>query len=81
MVFTKVEASGKNAYEVTGDLTIKGITKSVSFEVAIFGSKATADLTIDRSEFDVRYGSGSFFDNLGDKTIYDEFKIVADLEF
>lgn len=81
LVFTKVQADGKNAYEVTGDLTIKGITKSVTFEVAVFGSKATADLTIDRSKFDVRYGSGSFFDNLGDKTIYDDFKIVADLEF
>lgn len=81
LVFKKVKADGKNAYEVTGDLTIKGITKSVTFEVAVFGSKATADLTIDRSKFDVRYGSGSFFDNLGDKTIYDDFKIVADLEF
>ena len=81
LVFTKVKATGKNAYKVTGDMTIKGITKKVTFEVSIFGSKATADLTIDRSEFDVRYGSGSFFDNLGDKTIYDEFKIVADLEF
>ena len=81
LVFTSVKSAGKNAYEVTGDLTIKGITKSVTFEVAVFGSKATADLTIDRSQFDVRYGSGSFFDNLGDKTIYDDFKIVADLEF
>ena len=34
---------------------------------------ATAKITLDRTDFDVRYGSGSFFDNLGDKTIYDEF--------
>jgi len=81
MVFTNVEASGKNSYKVTGDLTIKGITKPVTFDVSIYGSKATATLKIDRAEYDVRYGSGSFFDNLGDKTIYDEFDLVVDLEF
>ena len=40
---------------------------------------AKADITLDRSEFDVRYGSGSFFDNLGDKTIYDEFDLNVKL--
>ncbi|MEM9650183.1 MAG: YceI family protein [Bacteroidota bacterium] len=81
LVFTKVKASGKNSYEVTGDLTIKNITKPVTFDVSIYGSKATATLKVDRAEYDVRYGSGSFFDNLGDKTIYDEFDLVVDLEF
>lgn len=81
LVFTTVEASGKNSYKVTGDLTIKNITKPVTFDVSIYGSKATATLKVDRAEYDVRYGSGSFFDNLGDKTIYDEFDLVVDLEF
>ena len=81
LVFTKVEPSGKNSYDVTGDLTIKGITKPVTFDVSIYGSKATATMKIDRSEYNVRYGSGSFFENLGDKTIYDEFDLVVDLEF
>ncbi|MEM1340127.1 MAG: YceI family protein [Bacteroidota bacterium] len=81
LVFTNVEASGKNSYKVTGDLTIKGITKPVTFDVSIYGSKATATLKVDRAAYDVRYGSGSFFDNLGDKTIYDEFDLVVDLEF
>ena len=81
LVFTGVKSSGKNSYEVTGDLTIKGITKAVTFDVSIYGSKATATMKVDRSEYDVRYGSGSFFDNLGDKTIYDEFDLVVDLEF
>ncbi|MEO0573421.1 MAG: YceI family protein [Bacteroidota bacterium] len=81
LVFTKVEASGKNSYKVTGDLTIKGITKPITFDVSIYGSKATATLKVDRAQFDVKYGSGSFFDNLGDKTIYDEFDLVVDLEF
>ncbi|UOY07423.1 YceI family protein [Muricauda sp. SCSIO 64092] len=79
--FTKVEASGKNSYKVTGDLTIKGITKPVTFDVSVYGSKATATMKIDRAQYNVKYGSGSFFDNLGDKTIYDEFDLVVDLEF
>ncbi|MBT8297012.1 MAG: YceI family protein [Maribacter sp.] len=81
LTFTSIESSGKNSYEVKGDLTIKGITKSVSFDVSVYGSKATATMKIDRAQYDVRYGSGSFFDNLGDKTIYDEFDLVVDLVF
>ncbi|MEM6894346.1 MAG: YceI family protein [Bacteroidota bacterium] len=80
MVFTKVEGTGKNAYKVTGDLTIKGITKPITFDVSVYGSKATATLKVDRTKYDVKYGSGSFFDNLGDKTIYDEFDLVVDLQ-
>lgn len=81
LVFTKVQASGKNSYEVMGNLTIKGITKPVNLEVSVYGSKATATMKVDRAQYDVKYGSGSFFDNLGDKTIYDEFDLVVDLEF
>ena len=81
LVFTNVKATGKNSYEVTGNLTIKGITKPVTFDVSVYGSKATATLKVDRAQYDVRYGSGSFFDDLGDKTIYDEFDLVVDLEF
>jgi polyisoprenoid-binding protein YceI len=81
LTFTGVQASGKNSYEVTGDLTIKGITKAVTFDVSVYGSKATATMKIDRAQYDVRYGSGSFFENLGDKTIYDEFDLVVDLVF
>lgn len=81
LVFKEVTASGKNAYNVTGDLTIKGKTNPVSLTISIYGSKATASLKVDRTKFDVRYGSTSFFDGLKDKAIYDEFDLVADLEF
>ena len=67
------------AYKITGNLKIKETTKSVRFNVNIAeenGVKvATGDVQIDRSDFDVRYGSGSFFDSLGDNTIYDEFDL------
>ncbi len=81
LVFTDVKASGKNAYEITGDITIKGNTETIEFDLSIYGNKATGSLKIDRTKFDVRYGSSSFFDNLKDKVIYDEFDIVVDLEF
>lgn len=81
LVFTEVSATGKNSYSVTGDLTIKGKTNPVSFTISIYGNKATASMKVDRSKYDVRYGSTSFFDNLKDKAIYDEFDLVADLQF
>ncbi|WP_339634690.1 YceI family protein [Bizionia echini] len=81
MLFTQVTATGKNSYAVTGNLTIKGTTHPITFNVSVYGSKATANLKIDRSKYNVRYGSTSFFDNLKDNVIYDEFDIVADLQF
>jgi len=70
----------KGNYKIIGNLTIKETTKEVKFlanlaETANGTVTATGKLTIDRSEFNVRYGSGSFFDGLGDKTIYDEFDL------
>ncbi len=81
LVFKKIKASGKNAYNVTADLTIKGITHPVDFTISIYGNKATASLKVDRTKYDIRYGSSSFFDGLKDKAIYDEFDLVADLQF
>lgn len=81
LVFNKVKSTGKNSYEVTGDLTIKDKTNPVTFDISIYGNKATANVKIDRTKFDVRYGSTSFFDDLQDKAIYDEFDLITDLEF
>jgi len=70
-------------YKVVGDVTIKDKTNPVKFIADIREADgmimAGAEIEIDRTEFDVRYGSGSFFDNLGDKTIYDEFKLTVSL--
>ena len=76
-------SKGNGLYDVTADLSIKGVTKEVNFPVqlAFEGTlvKATADFKIDRSQFDVRYGSGKFFENLGDKTIFDDFELSVSL--
>lgn len=83
-VITQVVSRGTPGdYKIVGDLTIKGITKQIKFFTNVKeenGQKvATSEIKIDRSEFNVRFGSGSFFDNLGDKTIYDEFDLQVKL--
>lgn len=62
---------------VKGKLTIKGISQPIDFKVMKEGNKYTAELVVDRSKFDVKYGSGSFFDGLGDKMIYDDFTLTV----
>ena len=74
----KGNAAGNNA-TITGDLTIKGITQTVSFpaKVGVKGGVASASgtATIDRTKFDIKYGSKSFFESIGDKAIMDEFAL------
>ncbi|NNF85624.1 MAG: YceI family protein [Winogradskyella sp.] len=78
--FIKVNGSGKTYY-VTANLTIKGKTNEVKFPLLMTENGASAELKIDRSKYDVRYGSTSFFDNLKDKAIYDEFDLNVNLVF
>ncbi|MCB0529356.1 MAG: YceI family protein [Lewinellaceae bacterium] len=83
-VITKaIPQDTKGNYKIVGNLTIKETTKEVKFfaTASETDGKVTASgkMTIDRSEYNVRYGSGSFFDGLGDKTIYDEFDLQISL--
>jgi len=77
-----VEKEGAQ-YKLVGDLTIKGIKHEISFpaDVKVVGDKLTANgtATIDRTKYDIRYGSGKFFEGLGDKMIYDTFDIRFEL--
>jgi polyisoprenoid-binding protein YceI len=70
---------GSKSYTTTGDLTIKGITESVVFVITLYEGKAVATLKVDRTKFDVKYGSG-IIGTAKDKLIYDEFDIVANLK-
>ncbi len=71
------------SYQVKGDLTLKGETHPVEFKAtpSADGKMATADLEIDRTVWNVRYGSGKFFKNLGDKVIADKIKLSVKLQF
>ena len=77
-VITKVAGN-----QITGNLTVKGITKSITFpaEIAVKGGKvsAKANITIDRTDFNIRYGSKKFFESIGDKAIYDDFSLTVSL--
>ena len=81
LVIKTVARKESGEYGITGDITIKGTTKPVSFDANMSESGATAQIVIDRTDFDIRYGSGKFFDNLGDKTIYDDFTLDINLVF
>jgi polyisoprenoid-binding protein YceI len=64
--------------KISGTITIKETTENISFEVAESQKTYLTQLKINRSKFDVRYGSNSFFDNLGDRAINDIF--VLDIQ-
>ncbi len=70
-----------DSYGVIADLTIKGTTHSVTFDLEMNGDTATTEFTVDRTKYDIKYGSGSFFEGLGDKVIYDEFELDVTLKF
>ena len=68
-------------YNLEGDLTVKGITHPISLSITTMKNKWIANLTFDRSKYDVRFRSGTFFENLGDKLIYDDIIIESELIF
>ncbi|MFT4681071.1 MAG: polyisoprenoid-binding protein YceI [Granulosicoccus sp.] len=79
---TKGELHGDHMH-ASGNLTIKGITQPVKLEVTLSSKdgvfNASADVTVDRTKFDVKYGSDSFFDNLGDKAINNDISFKVNL--
>jgi len=77
----KVSLVNENTYECMAELNIKGHTEEVFFKTTIKKNGALTKLKIDRTKFNVKYGSGSFFKGLGDNMIYDEFDLVINLSF
>ncbi len=75
----KLEEGGQQSIE--GYLTIKGITHPISFDMVLNEEGATANLIFDRSKYDVKFRSSTFFDDLGDKLIYDEVELSVNLKF
>jgi polyisoprenoid-binding protein YceI len=73
LTITKATKFSNGKSSVTGNLTIKGKTEKITFEIVKNKKSYTTKMEIDRSKFDVKYGSTSFFDSLGDKAIYDIF--------
>ena len=78
-----INSSSKNgdSIKVMGTLTIKDLNSDVEFDMNKSGDGWTADLTFDRSKHNVRFRSGSFFENLGDNLILDDIELNAKLSF
>jgi polyisoprenoid-binding protein YceI len=76
-------AKGGGQFDVKADLTIKGITSEVAFPatVAMDGKTLTAKAAfkVDRTKYGIKYGSGTFFENIGDKAISNEFEVEVDI--
>jgi len=82
-VISSIESKGGDQYAVKGKLTIKGITNEVEFPSTIQITKdqviAKAKIIVDRTKFDIKFRSGNFFENLGDKAIEDNFELNVEL--
>ena len=63
-----------------GFLTIKDISHPVLFEMVNTEDGWNANLVFDRSKYDVKFRSGTFFENLGDKLIYDDIELQINLK-
>ncbi|MDO9181269.1 MAG: YceI family protein [Bacteriovorax sp.] len=68
-----------DTYKVTADLTIKGKTAPVTFDAVATKEKASAKVVFDRTKYDIKYGSGKFFQGLGDKLINDDVQLDVSL--
>lgn len=77
VLYAKSPAVPDDMHTVKGSLTIKGVTNNVEFPAMITfnGNELTAQgsIRVDRTLWGIKYGSGKFFDNLGDNIISDFF--------
>jgi len=70
--------------QIIADLTIRGITHEINFPINISHSKsnfyAEGLIDINRTLFNIKYNSGTFFEELGDRMIYDNFTVQISLQ-
>jgi len=79
--FKEMEQKTADTYAVTADLSIKEKTNPITFDLVVSENVATTKLIIDRSKYDVKYGSKNFFQGLGDNFIYDDFEVDVKLVY
>ncbi len=81
---TKVSAAGTDRVNITGNLTIKGITHPITFPASVKQQKGVivavaSGVKVDRTKYDIKFRSKSFFGDIGDKAIEDEFVLNINL--
>ena len=79
-----IDDKSENIDQIIADLTIRGITHEITFPLQISqaNSRFSAEgiIEIDRTLFNIRYKSGTFFEDLGDRMIYDDFTVQFSLQ-
>ena len=75
-----LESMSEGKWLVSGELTIKTFTHPVEFEMLNSNDGWKANLVFDRSKYEVKFRSGTFFENLGDKLIYDDIELAINLK-
>ena len=79
-----IKYNEKNKLEVLAALTIRGITHDISFPIQLESKEnimiATGSIDINRTLFNIKYKSGKYFSDLGDRMIYDDFTILFKLK-
>ncbi len=77
------ENIGENNFLFNGNFTIKGITNPIQMKGLIqdidSGYNADIKLVFDRSKYNIRHRSASFFNDLGDRIISDEFFLKVNI--
>ncbi len=75
----KLDITKDDGKMLWANLTIKAKTNPVNFKYKKEGSNYVGTLLFDRTKFDMIYGSGNFFKNLGDKMIHNEVSLDFNL--
>lgn len=77
-------SKNKINYTIIGDLTLKNITKTISFDINIAKVETEYNITwevyLDRTERNIMYGSTKLIDTLKSAAVDDLFKISFDLK-
>ncbi|SKB62713.1 Polyisoprenoid-binding protein YceI [Daejeonella lutea] len=81
---TKVTPAGTDRVNIAGNLTIKGITQPISFPATVKTQKgiivAVANgIRVDRTKYDIKFRSKTFFLDIGDRAVDDEFELNINL--
>jgi polyisoprenoid-binding protein YceI len=84
LTLKSVNAAEGGGVTCVADFTMRDITKEINFPATIAYTDnimfVSADFKIDRTQWDIKYGSGSFFDNLGNKAIDNDFEVSVKIE-
>jgi polyisoprenoid-binding protein YceI len=81
---TKVTSAGTDRVNITGNLSIKGFTHPVTFPASVKQQKGilvavASGIRVDRTKYDIKFRSKTFFGDIGDKAIDDEFELSINL--